>query len=42
MKMLVRRDGSIDLRVLAARLGVYLCLSSLAAGVGVLIVLGTA
>lgn len=37
--MLLRRDGSIDLRVLARRLGWYLCVSSLAAAVGASIAL---
>jgi len=37
--MLVRRDGSIDFRVLAGRLGVYLGASSLAAALGALIAL---
>jgi len=40
--MLVRRDGSIDLRVLAGRLGVFLATSSLAVGVGAAIALATA
>ena len=41
-KMLVRRDGSIDLRVLAGRLGVFLATSSLAVGVGAAIAIATA
>jgi hypothetical protein len=40
-EMLVRRDGSIDLRVLAGRLGAYLAISSIAVGLGALLALMT-
>jgi hypothetical protein len=40
--MLVRRDGSIDFRVLAGRLGVFLATTSLAVGVGAVVSLTTA
>jgi len=37
--MLLRRDGSVDFRVLAVRLGWYVGATTLAAGFGVLVAL---
>ena len=39
-RMLLRRDGSIDFRVLAGRVGFFLGTTMLAVGVGALIALG--